>query len=510
MAPFIVDRPSLDRLPYEICLEIFKYIHGNTRRQHHILADIASSHRALSDPALDVLWHTMGDLVPLLVLIPGVQIDRHPNEPFTTYRIVGPIEPAAWQRFDTYAKRVRVLEYERPSTLFFALFAELEQYRLGPLLPNLHQLIWDEELPPPVTELGQILLSFPTPTLRDVTVSARYIGDDEGDIPRVPEMAALAQAGFLPRLASNAPMVRRLTLSGSRWNPVGDDTFRAISSLTALSNLSINLNGVSVDSLSGWRGFLFLRSFTMDLTSIRIATAAMLTVSSVHLNNIWVNDPPPATVEDSRHFFASLRTFKDALATLSVRFDALTAPNIQRSTFAEIIKPLLEFHRMSLLQIVSRQWSDAILVTDKCLDDMAVAWPRTSLLVIRFSSPLLGLTVRGLITLAQKCPSLYTLRLDRIDFREDVGMVPLLKGDLRSLSFCPWILEVNGDAPVAEYFKIAQIIDRLYPNLRTFFDIPNVIVRFILGLQAARKDERMRMEVDMEDGSGDGESVSEG
>ncbi|KDQ50480.1 hypothetical protein JAAARDRAFT_63100 [Jaapia argillacea MUCL 33604] len=510
--------PSLARLPYEIRLEVFRNLQDDTRRWRHIIANIASSCRALSDPAIDVLWHTMDDLQPLLALIPGVQIDRDPDEPFTYFDIIEPIQPSAWQRFDTYAKRVRVLEYKRPGNVFFNLFADLGRYRPGPLLPNLRQLSWDDEASCPIgSELGHILLSFPTSSLREVTIAARYIREDEHDLHAVQE-TDLAQAEFLPRLASGAPMLRCLALSGympnlllgalPQFSSLTDltlsdlggvlidlSTFRALSCLSALSAFSVNLKGVPIEGFSGWTGFPCLQFFTVDDASIPIATAAISTISSVQINEIWVNDTPPASIEELRRFFATLRNFRHTLSTVSVTVDALTSPNGCIYTLTAIIESLLEAHRMVLLQIISGL-ANAVLVTDECMDKMAVAWPRIKILTLYRRSSLPGPTVRGLAILAQKCPSLSNLRLDTIDFRNpiDVGAVPLLEGRLESLSFRPWT--AHGDNNVMECFKIAQIIDRLYPNVGRFPPAPNLIVQFIFGLRAARCDERRRMRAD--------------
>ncbi|KDQ50479.1 hypothetical protein JAAARDRAFT_211652 [Jaapia argillacea MUCL 33604] len=518
-------RLSLAALPYEIRLEVFRNLPGDIYQQRPILANIASTCRALSDPALDLLWHTMIDIEHLLILIPRVQIDRRSYGPYTTYHINGPIQPSAWRRFDSYAKRIRVLEYARPSYVLFILFADLGQYRPGPLLPNLRQLSWDDvtQSRHQITELGHILLSFPTHSLREVTVAATYVEQDDTAHRGLLKMADLAQRDFLPRLASNAPMVRCLTLSGYMPNLlletlpefssltdltmsdldgvlIDGKTFRALSCLAALSTLSVDLRGVAAEALLGWTGFPSLQSFTLDGTSVDIAAAVISTISSTLFNNVCIKGSPRATVEESRHLFTRLRNFKHTLATVSLTFDELTSPSNRRYPLTDIIESLLDLHRMLHLQIISHQ-PNAVLVTDDCMDKMAVAWPGIKTLDLLFGYSQPGITVRGLTAFAQKCPSLCDLCLDAIDFlhRVDLGTVPLSKSCLRSISFRRWLDEAHIDENenVLESFKIAQAIDRLYPDLSmSYFSGPAMIENFIRGLQAARCDERRRLRAD--------------
>ncbi|KAI0366701.1 hypothetical protein BV20DRAFT_971418 [Pilatotrama ljubarskyi] len=95
--------------------------------------------KALSEPALDVLWMRLDDLLPLLMLVPKAR-----NEQYRDCDSNVEVDEDEWERFQRYARRVRVLHHctsSRWSNYEIDLFTRLSRRAGGaPLFPRLRYL----------------------------------------------------------------------------------------------------------------------------------------------------------------------------------------------------------------------------------------------------------------------------------------------------------------------------------------------------------------------------------
>ncbi|KAG5219370.1 hypothetical protein IMY05_C4939000200 [Salix suchowensis] len=105
--------------------------------------------RAWSDEALNNIWRDVGvrELLDLLA----------PLDPAETH-FARAILPRDWLRFDKYAWRVRVLNFNSEHAYKKEIFTEIALKRLRPLLPHLIELRLDHHLAPHVVSLLDIQL----------------------------------------------------------------------------------------------------------------------------------------------------------------------------------------------------------------------------------------------------------------------------------------------------------------------------------------------------------------
>ncbi|GBE83247.1 hypothetical protein SCP_0502950 [Sparassis crispa] len=122
--------------------------------------------KAFSHAALDILWEEVEDFLHLLKTIGPNLAQDSPSH----YILRGCILQARWERFYSYASRIRVLhvgEHETKYTISTSVYDRLTfQARHRRLFPSLVDLHWKAR-----RAVGSCLLTFITPSLRRVRVT---------------------------------------------------------------------------------------------------------------------------------------------------------------------------------------------------------------------------------------------------------------------------------------------------------------------------------------------------
>ncbi|KAI0710302.1 hypothetical protein C8T65DRAFT_648496, partial [Cerioporus squamosus] len=96
------------------------------------LARAARVCHAFSEPALDVLWCALDNIIPLLRLIPGFEKRE------STWYLILPIFDDAWTRLQDHARRIRGLCHYRTTVVFPTVWSTLlSQCQNRPLMPRL-------------------------------------------------------------------------------------------------------------------------------------------------------------------------------------------------------------------------------------------------------------------------------------------------------------------------------------------------------------------------------------
>ncbi|RDB21841.1 hypothetical protein Hypma_010806 [Hypsizygus marmoreus] len=122
------------------------------------LAKVSRTCRALTDPALNVLWRSQNSLGPLIQVMPSdlwavVASEEHRFDDFVkTVNIVNflrGLEETDWTRFEYYGRKIRRLknDFENPTDIFIAhedVLMALSAYRpVRTLLPSLREISLD-------------------------------------------------------------------------------------------------------------------------------------------------------------------------------------------------------------------------------------------------------------------------------------------------------------------------------------------------------------------------------
>ncbi|KAK7008070.1 hypothetical protein R3P38DRAFT_1625990 [Favolaschia claudopus] len=123
--------------------EIIQHIGGGSsakindlRRDRHSLLQVALTCRALSPSATKFLWRSLGNLLPLLQLLPSF------TERNGTYYLLGAITPPEWDKFDYYAAYVQEIRDESfpdDAKVEPSVYLQLA-IRKAPILPNLRRI----------------------------------------------------------------------------------------------------------------------------------------------------------------------------------------------------------------------------------------------------------------------------------------------------------------------------------------------------------------------------------
>ncbi|KAL6303877.1 hypothetical protein BKA93DRAFT_318706 [Sparassis latifolia] len=146
----------------DVLLEIFGHLH----RSRPALMNSALVCKAFSHAALDILWEEVEDFLHLLKTIGPNLAQDSPSH----YILRGCILQARWERFYSYASRIRVLhvgEHETKYTISTSVYDRLTfQARHRRLFPSLVDLHWKAR-----RAVGSCLLTFITPSLRRVRVT---------------------------------------------------------------------------------------------------------------------------------------------------------------------------------------------------------------------------------------------------------------------------------------------------------------------------------------------------
>ncbi|EPQ57137.1 hypothetical protein GLOTRDRAFT_92273 [Gloeophyllum trabeum ATCC 11539] len=400
------------------------------------LAGIARSCRALSDPALDVLWEELDYSFQLQHLLPVYGEDyRRPDE---VYAIDHDITPEEWLRFDFYAHRVRRLnfrvtvedyEYDtrRPR---LSLTMYLSQLRRKPLLPFLRTLECTLDLGQPFE--GHHLRPFLTPSLRQVLIKrwewtcdrpvtwsdwspggSRHYADQrhtclimEDFICVLVRTAPLLESIHIPELRH----LKSLHLQCSLYRPsIEIQTFEDLSTLDSLNKIRLDISGFKEGDFDGWIGFPALKEVLIYNGDPVIALKFLDVLSTSTLEVFYVGcDPHPEDAGGWRR--EECISICDKLASrwsgtlTAVRF-ALPIWGSSEGGDHALTNSLGAAQRLSTLMIEM-----SLSSLGESVDVIAQTWPRLQNLII----PCEDCTMPELASIALHCPNLRKLEVECI------------------------------------------------------------------------------------------------
>ncbi|PIL32753.1 hypothetical protein GSI_04868 [Ganoderma sinense ZZ0214-1] len=445
------------------------------------LLSLAVSCRAFFDPALDMLWHSLDNIHPLLKLLPNYQcLD-------SIYYLEGDIPPEAWSRLKTYAARVRGITFSRKANIDAGVWwTILEQCQGIPLLPNLRKLH--------TIKLNAIhifvLRAFASPSLRDVFLE--FYEDLDGD--RSPSSMAPIAGSALQEFSIKATEITRLCLYPDLT--IGREDLMCLSRFTQLEELYLNdhlvLDEDLLFMLNGLKNIRFLKIPILlrgppESTQVHLPyefhnlTGLDLCGPPAHLARFIVASSMPRLNDLSiwfgPHHSDGIETYLTSICR-HIGPHTLAHFTAQLSSFVHapqllmrLLEPLLPFAQLE--EVVVRQ-ADSLPLRDEDLARISHAWPK--LRMLRFDQSTTALedpdrqpgstarsTLAGLVDLARGCPHLTELCIPELDASvlPPIAGVPLMGHG--PLDLC--IENLVGAEDEETQLDVAVILDRLFPCL---------------------------------------------
>lgn len=210
-----------------------------------MLSRVARTCRALSEPALNMLWKELDSLVPLLGLFPGSVLKKARKPGLGMQRVPKPDE---WKKVIKYGERVRRLTYtESAGNINATIFPILEQHRPRTyILPNLLTLVWRVETPPALDRAALFL----DPELQHLVLE---IGT------RVPQLELF--------LADLSRRTKLLSFSFTSATMLPDSFTELLARQDELERVTLNAPGALAADVGRWTGTLrHLSSLRLDLS----------------------------------------------------------------------------------------------------------------------------------------------------------------------------------------------------------------------------------------------------
>ncbi|KAJ7657185.1 hypothetical protein DFH06DRAFT_1197612 [Mycena polygramma] len=466
---------SILELVESICKAAYK---TPGRSGHKTLYSLARVSRFFSDPALDLLWMYKWSMSDILLCMPDdlweVARSEDSTKDVTVLRARRAIEPRDWDRFDVYARRIRILvitEIPSDSDTESCVFEVLAAYPREYLLPNLRKLIWGADHMPRLSSVHLFL----SPQIEEVMLNVLSTAADLAILPTLPLRCPLLTSVTIDTIPDLDPdhrvqslMIRgfrRLTRVGVRG--IDQAAFDHLAQLPALEALTIYETTHFEPSGLNSRSSAF--SHLQEL-SVRRARPDLL-ASLLKIKDIWplvrfassLSSTPTATAR----VYALLvdRLDHATLAELAVDTprcsDPLPLPLVATTALSiDVIRALFIFRNLRSVTLIPPGGLD---LDDGAIETLARAWPQVSTLKLHGTAPYRAppsrVTLAGLRALARHCP-----RLSFLSMPLDASVVPANPGDdvvqkELALFFVDDAL-LDDPAPVAVY------LFGMFPNLK--------------------------------------------
>ncbi|KAJ3514811.1 hypothetical protein NLJ89_g2149 [Agrocybe chaxingu] len=372
----------------EIC-EYLSYEYDNDpddiSRSRQVLLWVALTCRSFLEPALDRLWRSLDSLFPLLKVLPAFfQSDD-------TYVLRGRITPEDWARFDWYGRRVRKFSYTRdPDNLDIAMhvYFRLAQLRSTPLLPSLRHLHC------PSTSQNDFLISgiclFLSPSLQ--TLEFENISNVEDKLCGTVLHTLHSDGAPMERIILRGRGLSRdtvckviqfehlkeLELAGM-GESLDMEILEHIGSLPSLIDLALDFTNSNIPPLENDIGLKDLRSL-MITAQVPFIQAFLPRVASTRLETFVAVAPSNPPV-DKKDFLTDVVTrWKDSLRRIALVHQAVddTAEELNITALA----PLLPLRKLTYVRIEGY----VMELHDRNIEDLAIAWPELSTLLLPFIS----------------------------------------------------------------------------------------------------------------------------
>ncbi|KAI5886195.1 uncharacterized protein SCHCODRAFT_02693688 [Schizophyllum commune H4-8] len=400
---------------YELMEQIVRTVHHDQGNGGLLSLLVAS--RFVSQVTLDVLWETQTELVPLfLTLRPCVYVKNyntiHLSDKSVNKHSDGFIREDVWNRFQSYAQRVKILDIpslpKAPLRLHASVLKALA-YR-GTLLRNLHTVRVPGLKSLPLDDNLHLLFSFDRS--RQKSYASFYIQD--------PRSGKLTYLNNLCKLSG----VREICAPDTGLLPPLV-AFRGLPNLERLQLAHIDPLPPPADAF-GYRSLRVLRVDSQGLCDAA-RTVSALSSEALELHRLvitWTSSPvEPAYVaatSSGKHTAALTlySTIRRCCMASSLRDIRVPTHSDGRALAAsKLFADLLSFPHIEHAEVVFMHPAADI---DGAIDCMSAAWPRLQRLslthmrrtITSARSTVKLATLRGLLPLERRCPNLSHLRID--------------------------------------------------------------------------------------------------
>ncbi|KAJ7105567.1 hypothetical protein C8R44DRAFT_987579 [Mycena epipterygia] len=451
-------------MPSEILAPIFEEVGWHADLQalyatRTTLRSAALTCRSFCSPALDVLWRSIDNLLPLLELLPSFKVVEG------NHTISGMIKASDWARFDCYAQRVHRVAYRGGSipVIHPSVYLSLAILHPHPLLPNLLSVEYHGPHSSGATPFPEALLLV-SPTVRHVKISSsglevfhttNFLSTLAGKSTQLSSLLFYNQPhAVLDNILSSFTYLRELHVM-DMLGQLKAKTLRSMAQLEHLNSLSIDL--ISLNPFSTFAiGHLPLhgqghRRFpALELLRIQCSTLAMLIV--------FLDMTTPGTLKtliiDGR---MSLHPFDGARFCQKIScggsLHRLEISNVVGS-IATSLNPLDLRH----LRIFDLRNSPSLSLAGVDVTALATAWPALTCLAI----PSGDLDLPSLNVLAANCPDLAYLQITLSTLNvPPFTMTPVRRHVLRDLHLS------NSLCSAGSVHLLARHFDRLFPRLQS-------------------------------------------
>ncbi|KAF8994410.1 hypothetical protein BDQ17DRAFT_1366989 [Cyathus striatus] len=397
---------------------ILSQVFDHLRDEKRTLAVAARAHRLFTELALDKLWKSLDSLFPLFKILPAFQ------ESDGTYVLRGTVHPHDWDRFDWYARRVRVFCYTRDLAaidIAMHVYFRVAQLRNSPLLPELQYLLC------PSLSQSDILIPaiclFLSPSLQsiqfgEITSIEDKLGAELENVILKGERDALSKdsLSFLTRFRH----LKKLELCGM-GRSLYPELLQGLGTLAYLEQLDIDFRHCPLKSLDEEIGMSSLK---------RLSIKAPISWTAAFLSRIALGDVDTKT----------------ALEDIAARLGEVL--------LTSSLIPLLTLHE---LRYVCLEGDDVKI--------FAYSWPKIQYLLLPFAP--MGF------------PRHLSLPYLRIPLDTGVTVPNLTEEEERELSRERHRLQIltlaSGDDPlsVKELLQLARYIDFIFPHIHSVKTYPD-------------------------------------
>ncbi|GBE88731.1 hypothetical protein SCP_1401360 [Sparassis crispa] len=475
----------------DILEEIFQYYSPANMWEIENRRDLARAARvcrAFADPALNVLWRSLEDMLPALMLFPSFSISMVADGNGKDKREIslGEISQAAWERFLQYAKRVRELSLTTTGILSSApscVLEQLAQHNNGQaLFPCLEELLWIQPLRSSTGILHLIAPSLQILSIRNEvpTLLIPTIGGEEKDklgkdeqvfedvlksiFSRVSYLQTLALTGtFHPLLLVPIGMCKSLReVSISRVSrDVNLQGIKALASLPHLVKLLIS-PPLTIGEITDCKGFPVLEVLNIRSGSSSTAVTRFLSmILSPSLHELIAS----ITADVDAQIRPVLSLIASKFPSLRELQFGVIHPGVERISFSGAFKPVMSLRS---LRIANFGVSSSMSLSAEQLVDAASAWPDveelsiSSTMLLQGDDPSID-AVHVLTEISRLCLKLESLNIPYLDYQNPPSVNAHIAGPghgLRDLEMSDY-----SNRTITDHARVAHFLDSVFPQL---------------------------------------------
>ncbi|KAF8064856.1 hypothetical protein FPV67DRAFT_158127 [Lyophyllum atratum] len=452
--------------------------------------------KAFLDPALDSLWRSMNSILPLLRLLPTLEVIDG------IYMLCGKVQDQDLNRFKSYARRIRTYFLDSTAQPVLAPFT-LTQMQALPLLPALRHLRCSSLQPlltltipllfSPTLEYFELMNVVPDPRVTGALLYAleNYAPDLKQLILHRPSSAEFLSSVLTFR------QLRSLSLSGN----IDFRLFQQIAALPELRCLIVDLSVLTPTTAPDTAIIRFTKLQKLRITGFASVVASYCSyMRGGVLDDIVIEWKPEANLirEVSRqgHWERCLSVMVSHWVSTLRSLVLSTRTHIRLITSPQFFSILSKLH---LERLHIEGWQLSL----KQFEELAPAIPKIKELLIRVASTAHRMPLKLFYVFAQSCPdaTLLQIRFRRLCTTE----VPQLNGNSVSTHGLKTLIVDSKDpldpAGLQDALGVAQYLDHLFPHLQTiqgtgiepdgvafWSNVYDIVQKF----QRARREERQR------------------